>query len=222
MIFALTAVAIIVPLVLYWNSYSVPLKASNLCFAVICCLWIKLRGFPFILWTYSVLVYLFISLYTELSNGFQVLGICWLVTETSNLCILLLMKRILVFTYSLLPYIGQIKELKFDEKFESPKDMIFGIEAVRSMMFDSLDEVQAVLDSELFDRYIGINGIIAEYLKWTLPEFGDEDEQNVIEEVMDNLVRSRTVDEEQCDIELLSGEGGQYGSTTNMTARLLE
>ena len=222
MIFALTAVAIIVPLALYWNSHSVPLKVWNLCFAVICCLWIKLRGFPFILWTYSVVVYLFISLYTDLSNGFQVLGICWLVTETLNLCILLMMKRILVFTYSLLPYIGQIKELKFDEKFESPKDMIFGIEAVRYMMFDSLDEVQAVLDSELFDRYIGINGIIAEYLKWTLPVFGDEDEQKDIEEVMDNLVRSRTVDEEQCDIQSLSGEGGEYGSNTNMTARLLE
>ena len=58
------------------------------------------------------------------------------------------------------------------------------------MMFDPLDEVQALLDSELFGRYIGINGIIAEYLTWTLPVFEEDDVDGGIEEKIEDLIMS--------------------------------
>ena len=240
LVLSLTVTAIIVLTAVYWNSafhsYPVPIREMNLYFAAICCICTCLRlqprhlSFsPLILWSYSVDIYLVIYLFAEVSIGLQVVGICFLVIEAVYLCGLLKMVTTPFHAHYVLPYIKEVKRLDFGLqgpfRAKTPEIMISDIEAVRSVMFDPLDEVQALSDFELFGRYIGINGIIgiiAEYLKWTLPVFGDEDEQKDIEEVMDNLVRSRTVDEEQCDIESLSGDGGQYGSTTNITARLLQ
>ena len=240
LVLSLTVTAIIVLTAVYWNSafnsYPVPIREMNLYFAAICCICICLRlqprqlcFSPLILWSYSVDIYLVIYLFAEVSIGFQVVGICFLVIEAVYLCGLLKMVTTPFCAHYVLPYIKEVKRLDFGLqgpfRAKTPEVMISDIEGVQSVMFDALDEVQAVLDSKLFDQYVGINGIIgiiAEYLKWTLPEFGDDDEQKDIEEVMNNLVRSRTVDEEQCDIESLSGDGGQSGSNTNITARLLQ
>ena len=214
---ALSVIAITVVTAVHWNSafysYSVPMRVTNLSFAAICCICTYLRlqpnvlnVSPLILWLYSVDIYLLIYLFAEISIAFQVVGICFLVMEAVYLCILLKIVPTPIYAHSVLPYIKDIKKMEFSEIFESPEDMISCIEAVRSVMFDSLVEVETVLDSELFGRYIGINGIIAEYLKWTLPVFEEDDIDGGIEEKIEDLIRShkncKTVHIESCSVTL--------------------
>ena len=58
-------------------------------------------------------IYLVIYLFAEVSIGFQVVGICFLVIEAVYLCGLLKMVTTPFHAHYILPYIAKIKKLDF-------------------------------------------------------------------------------------------------------------
>ena len=144
-----------------------------------------------------------------------------MVSETVYLIIGLKMRQSLIYADALLPYIGDIQNLPFDTKFEGDInngiDMIGNIDRLQHLMFDPLDQVQAVLDSDLFSQYRVIGEIIADYLKYTLPVFDGEHTDSDIEDSIQNLV-GHELSEDNWNIEVYVVHSTHERNESNDTA----
>merc|ERR1740116_49427 len=110
-------------------------------------------------WLFSVDVYLFAYYFAALPRGFQVYGVCCLVSEALLICVLIKLTRDLHPMRHLLPFIEKKVTEKwgkrFADSFASAEAMVGGIESVRMAMLPSraLGEIETALDSlQLFDR----------------------------------------------------------------------
>jgi len=203
-----------------WSSYPMMWKVINISFIGMC--FLRMVGvFSLVWWMYSIIFYSFIALFDDLSIAVQVLGILHLVSETVYLIIGLKMRQSLIYADALLPYIGDIQNLPFDTKFEGDInngiDMIGNIDRLQHLMFDPLDQVQAVLDSDLFSQYRVIGEIIADYLKYTLPVFDGEHTESDIEDSIQNLV-GHELSEDNWNIEVYVVHSTHERNESNDTA----
>lgn len=135
----------------------------------------------FLIWFLLLLVYDFIFLsilfmvrFEDLPVSLHVMGIMAIVLSVGCFLVEVKILVLLYYCYHLLPFIGNVKGLKMDEKFRDVEGMMENIMVVYDIMYGSLKEIELVMDGDVNVLHDDIGKIIVEYLWCPLPVYQDD------------------------------------------------
>ena len=106
--------------------------------------------------------------YHDLSLGMIITCCIYIIVEVICAIIYLKMTRLMFYTFHVLPYVMNIKELKMEDQFGDVATMMDDIEMIYQIMFNSSQEIEAVMDKDN-DMPADVATIICEYLWFELP-----------------------------------------------------